>query len=757
MMTKESDSSKRTQRTTWAALQTLRPEYPLNVPRPLALVALRIKATHQLSGALDNFSCLVSRVCLDWDSATSGWIKRATENPASLYRHVLQDPANAYPIHDAKLDLDLLQHWHEFCTARSLTFNKALSETSTTMNDVLAEVTAAGRASPRHDGRQYGVVIDEPTEDGLIIDEINPRNSWNFSTRRPYFDPPHATVVNFLDAANDYKPTQRQVRWPGYEGDIEITEELPLSGKVYADEVWREARRAQLSALYRPDTFTATQDGRFRIATRGDHVMVSHYTLSQDQYAARVTNTVGALIELDELVTMDLGEKYAIRFRHFENANDVIGASVVRIVKTDPGETSLLQLIGTGPEPRGPRRENGLRIDGDMIQFGKSNTTAYRHIVRNVETTADDASIFSTIAMAPEIDTELDATVVPAWSSRVGTEIDDNLLQPSPPRFSSVSSGISGTGTANQIVYLIEAGSGSVATTSFEIQHRLTGDTDWTTTTIAAANGGGTLVGYQTADAVEIRARGVSSTGAKSPFTAIISLLTGAGDAGIPSALDDAGVSVTPLLGGALIQIATGDDTATTALQVYRSTSPVLDRATDATGQPLAVEPQSSYSTALGDTTRPNLVSGGTMTYADAWTLGAGWAIAGGVAAHTAGTADGIAQSLVATAGKHYRIGFAVAGLTAGTLTPRLTGGSVRPGTSITANGIYSDRIQAVSGNDTLEFLANTEFDGTLDGVSAYLETSGCLAQGTHFIWIEPQNADGLPGPISGPFQLNII
>ncbi|KAB6715138.1 phage tail protein, partial [Roseobacter sp. TSBP12] len=128
-----------------------------------------------------------------------------------------------------------------------------------------------------------------------------------------------------------------------------------------------------------------------------------------------------------------------------------------------------------------------------------------------------------------------------------------------------------------------------------------------------------------------------------------------------------------------------------------------------------------------------------------------------GVATHTPGTADAIAQALAATAGKYYRLGYSVAGLTAGSLTPRLTGGSDRPGTAITADGTYSDRIQAVTGNDTIDFVASSDFDAALDDVIAYLETSGCLSQGTHFVWIEPRNADDLPGPVAGPFEITII
>ena len=47
-------------------------------------------------------------------------------------------------------------------------------------------------------------------------------------------------------------------------------------------------------------------------------------------------------------------------------------------------------------------------------------------------------------------------------------------------------------------------------------------------------------------------------------------------------------------------------------------------------------------------------------------------------------------------------------------------------------------------------------FAGSVDNVSAYLETSTCLAQGNHYVWLEPQNANGVPGPVAGPFAVTI-
>lgn len=743
MLTDESDKSNIQQRTTWAALQTLRPEYPLDYPRPLALVALRIKATHQLSGQLDNFNALASRVCQDWDAASGSWVRRVSERPASLYREVLQHPSNPKPSPDGAIHLDLLADWHDHNVAQGLTYNRVLESADTTLRDVLTEIAAAGRATPRHDGTAWGVVIDRPTRSDLIVDHLNPRNSWGFKWARAYTNPPDAFVVQFQDADNDYQDTQRVVRWPGHVGDINLTEVLPLPGKVYADEVWREARRRQLETMYRPDTFEATQDGSVRVATRGDAIALSHYVLSRVQTAARVRNALGRVIELDDIVTMSEGGSYAIRYRAYDGPTDTIGRSVVRQVATEPGEHSVLTFIGDAHLP----------AVGDLVHFGPVETESYQQIVTGIEITSDMCSIVRTVAAAPEIDEELAQAVVPAWSSRVGAEIDANLLQPSAPRFISVSSGVAGTDSADLIVYLIAAGSGVVQTAQFDVAHRPNGSSVWTTVRIPAANGGGELTVYSSGDVVDLRTRGVGVSGVTGPWSATLTITVGGADASIPMALDGDAVSVVPGLGNLAVQIATGDDAALSSLQIYRSTSPVLDRETDASGAPIVASSLRSYSVAVGDSTRTAMIG----ALDDMWSPGDGWTITGGVAMHAAGAVGALSHELAADAGKYYRLSVTVSGRTAGTITPKLTGGSDRPGTSISADGQHLDRIQAVTGNSMIELEASADFDGSIEVVTVYLETSACLSQGDHYVWVEPQNTDGVPGPVAGPYIATVL
>lgn len=744
MLTDENTDSQRQRRCMWAAIQTLRPEYPLNYPRPLALISARIKATHQLSGALDNCSAFLQRVCPDYDADTGTWIERATSNPASLYRFALQSPAYQKAVGDAGIDIDQLQGWHDFCREKGLKYDSVQDQAGTKLRDVLTEIAAAGRATPRHDGVKWGVTIDRAQDQ--VVAHINPRNSWDFRCTRTYVTPPHAFRVKFQDATNDFKDAERVIRWPGYEGDIEITEGLELPGKTDPAEIWIEARRRMYEAIYRPDVYRATQSGSIRAATRGDKVMVSHDVLDKFQRAARVKSVVGQLVELDERITMTPGESYAIRFRVFADEEDTIGESVVSTVRTDETARSVI-YVHTG---------NSMPQEGDLVHFGQAGVESFAAIVNRVEATQDGHQILYMIDEAPIIDELLEADTVPAWSGRVGAEIDENLLQPSAPRFASVATGIAGTGSSNLVIYLLEPGSGAVATAQYEIWHRLTSSAEWTEVTISSAAGGGEISSYAKGNTVELKARGISATGQTGPWSATVIVVVGEADAAIPAALDDEAIDITTLLGGALIQVATGADDATTGLQVYRSRSATLDRETDAVGSPISVTPLQSYSITLGDTTREELITGGNMDTSAAWTAAANWTVAAGIAQHTAGAADALTQAFATETGKWYRLSFSITGRTAGSVTPRLTGGSTRTGSAVSADGSFSDRIQATTGNDTLEFLASSDLDGAIDDVSAYLETDACLDQGAHYIWIEPQNDDGVPGPASGPFMITI-
>ncbi|TMV09813.1 phage tail protein [Ruegeria sediminis] len=752
-MTDESPSTQVSDRVTLAGLQSRRPEYPLNINKPLALAAVRMKATYQLNGTLDNFNAVVQRYADAWDGAA--WTETLSRNPAAAYVAAVQGPANPYPVTDSTIDWDQLADWHDWCVTKGLKYDR-VHDQAESFNDMLRAICAAGRATPRHDGVKWGVVIDRP--DSLVIDHINPRNSADFSWSRTYFEPPHAFRVTFSDETNGYALAERLVPWPGHSGSITLTEALELPGKTDPDEIWIEARRRQYELQQRADTFTAIQSGMARVATRGDLVMGSFDVLSRSQLAARVKSVSGYWVELDEMVEMQAGSSYAIRFRQYADASDVIGTSIVRQVVTDTEPSAQLRLVAN----------DALPAVGEVVHFGEMATESLALKVRGVEGGEGFSSVLNMVAAAPEIDTLTDAEVPPVWTGRVGSEITGASIAPPAPRFTRVTSTASYTnddpaqpptpGPGTVTVLLVPGTGSAVSLSSLRLEHKLATDSTWTTVTLPVVNGGAEITGYTTEDEINLRAVAIAEDTTESPYTATLSVTVGGDAIALPGQLDAGAIDVVGNLGHARITVATPADPAISTIQIYRvPNGSTLDRNVHAAGAPIAVVAGSTLSHVDGDGTRVNLLANSGFDSSSDWVADANWSIASGLAQHTSGAADTIRQAIALTAGKTYRSAITVSGRTAGSVTPTIFGGTDQSGVALMADGAATDSLVAVTGNTDFGFAASSDFDGQIDDAVLYLETTGSVAAGTYNYWIEPLNDDGNPGPMSGPFSTTII
>ena len=585
----------------------------------------------------------------------------------------------------------------------------------------------------------------------MVIDHLSPRNSSDFSWQRIYFDPPDAFRIDFNDATNNYEPATRIVPWPGFVGTPNVTEELSFPGKTDPNEIWIEAIRKAYELLYRPDRYTAMQSGAARVATRGDLVMGSYDVIARTQVSARVKSVSDYLIELDEQVTMESGKSYGIRFKIYsdkEDGTEDIG-SVTSEVHSIEGEWTSVNV----------KDSSNMPTVGDLIHFGPLANISRPYKVKGIEPGEDFSAVVHMIDAAPEIDELTDAETPPAWDGYVGEEVDGGTVAPAVPVITSVAHGFAGTGDVDGLTILLSAGTGSAAPTSFyEIDHKLSSSGVWTTNTVPAANGGADIEGYSSGNEVNIVVRAVTLYGTPSADTAIITVTIGSEDAVLPSVLDDDLITVQGSLGHANIALTTTSDPVTSQIQLYRvPAGGTLDRSLHAVGVALDVAPSSSLNKTDGDSTRATLLSEGAFGSVSSWTLGAGWSIASGKATHSAGSAGNLDQALGFISGKFYRLGFVVSGMTAGAINPLISGGSDRTGTSISADGSYLDRIQTVTGNNLFSLVADADFDGSVDDVVLFEETGACIDQGIYDYYLEPQNADGNPGPVSGPFTVSII
>lgn len=733
-----------------AAIQSFRPEYPINFSKPLALVGIRVKATDQLSGQLDTINAVVHRRSLDWSG--SAWEEGLSRNPAAAYRDALQGPQHPFPVPDEEIDLEQIEDWHDFCAAKGLKYDH-IHFGPQSLSEMLMTICAAGRATPRQDGMRWGVVIDRPGDP--VVDHISPRNSADFRWSQTYFDPPDAFRVAFQDETNDWEPAERIVPWPGHTGPIDIVEELPLAGKTDPDEIWIEARRRQYELMHRATSYTALQDAGARVATRGDLLMASYDVLDRLQVAARVTRVEGRLVELDTEVSMDAGERYGVRFHAFQDEADSEGSSVTVEAETIGGSRRAVKLVSESSKPR----------VGHLIHFGPLGSESLPVKLRGIEPGTGFSQVLHMVPAAPEIDTLTDAEVPPAWDSAVGDPISPEVILPEAPIVDHITSTVS-TSTYNPqtgqtLAYfdveigLLPGATETVPLSGYDFEYQIAPSTAWTHVFVPAASGLHVLSDVDHFADLSVRARAIGKDGTRSAYTTEGSVI---GDGYVvPGPISSGGISVAGGPGHATVTVDV-DISDVSHLQFYRvpSGDDFLPEQ-HAVGGLVSAHYGGTYTLIDGDDTRVNdALNAGFYTAAD-WAVAGGWAITGGVASHTAGAVSRISQAISGLSGVQ-RIGVTVSGRTAGSVTPVLTGATEALGSAISADGLATQTIDTASGSGLtgLAFEASVDFDGTIDDVVLFTETPGCVPSGHYDYFVAPISNSGGRGSVSGPFSVFI-
>lgn len=365
----------------WTALKTVRNDDPVSTPIPVAKTALLIKATDQLNGVIDTFNCEVTSVCLDWDKTTETWIERATNNPASLFRHVLQGGGMSKTLPDSRIDLESLQDWHEFCEEKGFTFNMVRDFTASVW-ETLLDVASAGRASPSPIDGKWGVVIDRPQD--VVRSIITPRNSFAFSAQKFFIDLCHGWRIRFPNKNQGYNFDERRVYRDGYsDANATIFESLELTGVTDPDQIYKLGRYRIAQGLSQMERWTFKQDLEYLTYNRGDRIAICHDVMLVGLGYGRITsitvdeNNAVTGVSLDEQITMADGQEYGLAIRTLSNPK-----LVARVVNVQ-GKTNNVDFIQP-IDPVGSPGTPAIRI-GDIFSFGNFGTETEDALVISIK------------------------------------------------------------------------------------------------------------------------------------------------------------------------------------------------------------------------------------------------------------------------------------------------------------------------------------------------------------------------------------
>lgn len=405
----------------WTALRSIDHQDPVRIPGT-ARVALRIRATDQLNGVVDQFNCLCQSVLPTWDPAEGAWVEKATSNPAAIYRAILQGRGNHRPIPDAKLDLAALQEWSEFCDDEEFEFNGVI-DFAGTVYERLVDVAAAGRATPGMRNGLYSVVRDRVQT--VPVQHFTPRNTFGFSGRKAFATLPHAFRVLFMNAENGYQEDERIVLADGYQIDgldawgvaapglppATIFEELQYFGCTSAEQAFKHGRYFHAVAALRPEVWSFQCDVEHMVCSRGDLVLVTHDVpligLAYGRVTARQVNGSGELegLDLDELCPMEMSGSYRLRVRLDD------GTAWTRDLITVPG--SHHKVLFTVPVPAGT-----WPAVGDLFMFGPAGQETREMLVKSIDIDADLSARLEVVDHAPAVH-DADVGAIPPFDSGV--------------------------------------------------------------------------------------------------------------------------------------------------------------------------------------------------------------------------------------------------------------------------------------------------------------------------------------------------
>lgn len=411
--------------TEWTSLLSHRAGDPIEEPG-LCLVAAKIQITGRFAGIVNQFNAVAQTVCPDWTG--SAWTTRATSNPASLLRLVLQGPANKRPVLDAQINLTALAAWHSFCATKGFQFN-AITQGRATVLDVLRQVATAGRASPGLRDGLFSVVL-EPSLSGDPVQYFTPRNMRAFQEQRAFRDVPHALKVQFVDP-DTWLDTERIVPDDDHTETTATTfDRLDIAGITDPDQAYKIGRYHLAVMKLRPSRYEILADFEALDCVRGDFVRICHDSILVGLASGRVRsvtldgggNCTGIVV--DQECPMASGS-YEIRVRKSD------GSTVQRAVTTAAGNQTTLSFatsIASG---------SPMPVAGDLFVFGEVGEETIDCVVQEIEPDGDLGARLVLVDANPAILTA-DSTTIPDYDSHVTIPPTTNPAAISAPRVAAV-------------------------------------------------------------------------------------------------------------------------------------------------------------------------------------------------------------------------------------------------------------------------------------------------------------------------------
>jgi hypothetical protein len=398
---------------TWSSLRTITNISPVNFHTPHTMIELKVTATDQLQGTIDNFTCIATSILPVYNGVM--WKDQETSNPAWIAYDIMTGTANPYPIDPVDIDLDKFLEWAKWCDTTAANADEprfrcdVVIDFTGTVFELLKQVMSTGRASPTVRDGKYSLIYDK--EKVLPVQLITPHNSWAFSGERLFGEEPEAIKVKFVDPDAGWERRELVVYNTGFdESNATKFQELPLFGCTRNTQAWRDGRYFLAQAILRQESFNVTMDIENIICERGDFVQLQNDVPRIGGKPARVSKIVGDIITATEPfeVLLHLNDYY-VTTRSGNNTiksyqiTEVIDEFSVRI-NLAPGDAV---------------------IKGDLIVHGVMDFVIDDYLVKEIRPGEDLSATVFLQPLARDI-YSIDTEDLPSYSAKISPETQVN-------------------------------------------------------------------------------------------------------------------------------------------------------------------------------------------------------------------------------------------------------------------------------------------------------------------------------------------
>lgn len=273
----------------WTALRTHSNKRPFNIDYPAVFTAVRVKATDQLNGALQNFTGQYQAMMKAYNHSTKTWELQETRGLIPAIRFALQE-CSARPQPDSVIDWNNFIETDKYWNSLGWKYDKVLDSQQSVLS-VVQDICAAGLASPTFIDGKWAVIVDKPRTE--VVMGITSANSWGWSVDRVTSELPHVIQCDFVNE-NTWEADMREIEVDtSYktEGRPPIVEKVTFDGVTVPDNVYKQARFHYADAKMQVRTISMTMWDESLVATRGDLVSISQpYLIPKDLEAGRIKN-----------------------------------------------------------------------------------------------------------------------------------------------------------------------------------------------------------------------------------------------------------------------------------------------------------------------------------------------------------------------------------------------------------------------------------------------------------------------------------